>query len=366
MRGDGVYKRPGSPYWYFKRKDSGRWREVSTKARNYNDAKRVRQKAFHDQEEGRLPEGEIARWPFERATTEYLRIAAVRLRPSSVKKESFFLVRPIESFGKLACEVISETHIQRLQADMKVNGCRNSYINLVVGASSRVLRFAKTWRRIQDNVTRLREPKCPIARILTSEQKTRLFQVAASEPRWSVAYAAALIAANTASRGADLRPFRWSDVDFLAREISIPSSKTDAGVRRVPLNEDAFLGFRIMYQRAVHLNIANPISFVFPACEHGHIDATQSQRSWRSAWRSLTKVAGLQGLRFHDLKHQCVTELAENGTPELTILAIAGHVSRRMLEHYSHIRMEAKRKAVHSLPSIVSRGYEESAHPIPN
>ena len=30
---------------------------------------------------------------------------------------------------------------------------------------------------------------------------------------------------------------------------------------------------------------------------------------------------------------------------------IAGHVSKRMLKHYSHIRMEAKRRAVDTLVS---------------
>jgi hypothetical protein len=37
---------------------------------------------------------------------------------------------------------------------------------------------------------------------------------------------------------------------------------------------------------------------------------------------------------------------------------IAGHVSKRMLRHYSHIRMEAKRAA---LESIVSRKANDSA-----
>jgi hypothetical protein len=32
-------------------------------------------------------------------------------------------------------------------------------------------------------------------------------------------------------------------------------------------------------------------------------------------------------------------------------MAIAGHVSREMLEHYSHIRMNAKREAVAALDS---------------
>ena len=73
---------------------------------------------------------------------------------------------------------------------------------------------------------------------------------------------------------------------------------------------------------------------------------------WRTAWRKLTEEAGLQGLRPHDLRHHAITKLAESSeTSEQTIMAIAGHVSREMLEHYSHIRQEAKRKAVESLDS---------------
>jgi hypothetical protein len=38
-------------------------------------------------------------------------------------------------------------------------------------------------------------------------------------------------------------------------------------------------------------------------------------------------------------------------------MAIAGHVSRRMLERYSHIRMEAKRNALEALSSQKRAGY---------
>jgi len=78
-------------------------------------------------------------------------------------------------------------------------------------------------------------------------------------------------------------------------------------------------------------------------------DPTQHVNSWRSAWRTLTKKAGLPGFRFHDLRHCAITQLAEHGTSDSTIMAIAGHVSRRMLERYSHVRMEAKRTAMESL-----------------
>jgi hypothetical protein len=41
--------------------------------------------------------------------------------------------------------------------------------------------------------------------------------------------------------------------------------------------------------------------------------------------------------------------VAESGAGDETIREIAGHVSKRMLKHYSHIRMEAKRKALEAI-----------------
>src|SRR5579863_678221 len=81
--------------------------------------------------------------------------------------------------------------------------------------------------------------------------------------------------------------------------------------------------------------------------------------SWRSAWRTLTKKAGLAGFRFHDLRHCAITQLAESGASDSTIMAVAGHVSRRMLERYSHVRMEAKRQAMEALAaSTKTAGYD--------
>jgi len=38
--------------------------------------------------------------------------------------------------------------------------------------------------------------------------------------------------------------------------------------------------------------------------------------------------------------------LAKSGTNHEVIMSIAGHVSRAMLSRYSHVRMEAKRRAL--------------------
>lgn len=53
--------------------------------------------------------------------------------------------------------------------------------------------------------------------------------------------------------------------------------------------------------------------------------------------------------RWHDNRHTLITELAEVGARDQTIMEIAGHVSRQVLSRYSHIRMEAKRDALEAL-----------------
>ena len=55
------------------------------------------------------------------------------------------------------------------------------------------------------------------------------------------------------------------------------------------------------------------------------------------------------GFRFHDLRHQAITELAESQASDQTIMSIADHVSKKILQHYSHVRLEAKRDALDAL-----------------
>jgi hypothetical protein len=68
-----------------------------------------------------------------------------------------------------------------------------------------------------------------------------------------------------------------------------------------------------------------------------------------TAWRALRDGSGLHGLRFHDLRHTVITELAEMGVADHVLESIRGHLSRRMLEHYSHVRIDAKRQALDAL-----------------
>jgi hypothetical protein len=49
------------------------------------------------------------------------------------------------------------------------------------------------------------------------------------------------------------------------------------------------------------------------------------------------------------LRHHAITELSESLASDQTIMSIAGHVSQRMLAHYSHVRLDAKRRALDGL-----------------
>ncbi len=65
---------------------------------------------------------------------------------------------------------------------------------------------------------------------------------------------------------------------------------------------------------------------------------------WKVAWESARKSAKIS-CRFHYLRQTFISRLAESQASDSTVKALAGHVSRAMMERYSYIRMEAKRLA---------------------
>jgi integrase len=164
------------------------------------------------------------------------------------------------------------------------------------------------------------------------------------------------LALNTTMRDHEIKALRWRQIDLFERELIVGKSKTEAGKgRRIPLNPDAT---KAMVDWANHFPERKPEHYVFPACENARIDTVNPDytrvdssrpiKSWRTAWRHARKAAGLS-VRFHDLRHTAITELAETQASDQTIMAIAGHVSKKMLEHYSHIRMAAKRAALNAI-----------------
>jgi integrase len=164
-------------------------------------------------------------------------------------------------------------------------------------------------------------------------------------------------------RGGELKGLRLRDIDLSGKSIAVQreSTKTDAGRREIPLNETALWAVSRLVDRAQALGASDPEHYLFPAFRFRHTKTGNSggtghdpmchMKTWRTAWRSLRKAAGLPTLRFHDLRHTCITKLAEAGVPDHVLMSISGHISPEMIKHYSHIRSKAKEQAVASIQS---------------
>ena len=127
-------------------------------------------------------------------------------------------------------------------------------------------------------------------------------------------------------------------------------TKTDAGVRSIELNVAALEAVTRLYERAVMLGASKPEHYfaarsIWPRHTRAHdplrgrigFDPTRHQGTFHSAWRSLRKAAGLDGLRFHDLRHSFISMMAERGVPLPVVQSMVGHMSAAVTRHYTHI-----------------------------
>jgi integrase len=322
--------------------------------------------------EGKLTQtsASLARQSFGQAADDYMTARKLELAPASQAKEKQLLVQLRAYFRQEPLKSITAKRISEYRAWRAEQKVGPATLNAELGILRRILKRARLWARVADDIRPLREPST-IGRALTEDEKQRLLKTAVMRPEWETAYLAAVLCLNTTARGCELKGLQWCDVDLFARTLTIRKSKTAAGERMVPLTDVAASALARLRQRAEGLGPAEPSHYVFaaftsrfnfsakrePLDNATSFDPTRHLKSWRSAWRTLTKKAGLPGFRFHDLRHCAITQLAESGAPDSTIMAIAGHVSRRMLERYSHVRMEAKRKAVEALAASTG-GYD--------
>ena len=113
-----------------------------------------------------------------------------------------------------------------------------------------VLKRAKRWSVIADDVHNLPENRNVVGKVMTLAEKQKLFRTAATRPSWLMAFCAAVISVSTTCRKVEILNLRWSNVDLFARVVQIGRSKTAAGHRTIPLNADALNAFARLRQRA--------------------------------------------------------------------------------------------------------------------
>jgi len=357
--------RRGTWYWTDFAVNGQRFRQP-LKTTDWREAEREEKKLVARATDGKLAASsqQFSRLAFGEGADRYIAEREAHLARRSVATEQQRLKVLRAYFGATTLSKITADSILAYIPHRKAASAANRTINMELGILRRILKKAKRWYLVAD------------------DEKLRLLKLAASRPEWQVAYLAAVLALNTTMRSGEIRGLRWRDVDLMERTLTVRRSKTEAGERVLPLNDEAWDAILELRDRA-KASFGENLSadwYVFPHAEGFTAPEPEKPMSgWRTAWRTLTRaiqcpvcerlqspgeacanekckasIRGLKstlaGLRFHDLRHHAITELAESEhTSEQTIMAIAGHVSTRMLRHYSHVRRDAMRSALNSL-----------------
>lgn len=359
----GVYKRGG--VWWYKFRFAGRTIRESTKTTSKTVAREAERQRRRDLEEGynNISDRRDERiQPVSAVAEAYL--DDYKLKHRSGTFAEYAIGHVVRHLGKLllvdvGSDTVKEYQIARLkeQASPKTINEETGFLLRVLGERGDVIRAAL--RRERNLKLRVR----PTAGKAYSErQKAKLLAAAVPESgnptqaksRSPYIRPALQLAFNAGLRDAEIRNLTWAQIDLEKRILTVGRSKTAAGEgRTIPLNNSLFsalVDHSCWYTN--RFGSVDPQWYVFPGRvgtpskgEERPLNPTQPVRSLKTAWKKVKSRAGVDG-RFHDARHTLITELAESGAGDQTIMDIAGHVSRQMLSRYSHIRMEAKRKAL--------------------
>ena len=181
---------------------------------------------------------------------------------------------------------------------------------------------------LSNPVKAVRKPRLPPGRDrrLVGDEEARLLAAAATYGgeigpiiTWAI---------ETAMRRGKISAMRWEHVDQRARvlEIPTPSSRTPGRAKPTPK-------FLPLSTRAIAVLNSLP----------RQIDG----RVWSMRPDSITQVfervceaASIEGLTFHDLRHEATSRLFEKGLNPMEVAAITGHKTLQMLKRYTHLRAE--------------------------
>jgi len=191
-------------------------------------------------------------------------------------------------------------------------------------------------------------PKGKPMRTLTQSEVTDLLIAASSNTHYPIIYTAV----STGLRQAELLGLRWRDIDVASRSISVNrvlykrrgicqfnEPKTAHSRRRVSMTSKLaeFLAeYRLERERLYH-QVCETITLddlVFDNHEGKPVDPGVLTHNFAR----IAKRAGLENVRFHDLRHTFASLMLLRGVPAKVISEALGHASVAFtLQVYSHI-----------------------------
>ncbi len=275
--------------------------------------------------------------------TPYLAGYKLSHRPQSIIFANARLDRVKKSLGNVVLSDLTDDRIRDYVRERRAEGVSGRTINMEIGELSRAV--GRTWRELWPRVKRLEERK-DVGRALSGEEQGALLDGLKnlSTPHLVTLIPLLLL---TGMRAGEALSLTWGQINLMDGTLRVGRAKTANGTgRTIPINHDLasiLAAHRDWFVR----KFGQPLAphHLFPWGKPVPSDPTRHTTDVTWGWDELrkeTKVA----CRLHDLRHTFATHLAENGVSESTMLALMGHMSRAMLERYSHIRIAAKRDAV--------------------
>ena len=281
----------------------------------------------------------------------YLKHYGINHRPKSLLFAAGRLANVKRLLGSVLLSDLTQGRIREYIAARLQEGVSGRTVNMECGELSRAMGtpLSLLWPKV-----RKLEEKKDVGRALSPEEQGQLLTSVAKSGS-PLLPAIVRIALLTGMRSGEILSLTWGQVDLLNRVVTVGKAKTSSGTgRTIPMNDQlagVFTSHRAWF--AIGFGEPLPEQYLFPSGAPVPKDPSKPVLEVKTAWNNLRRNSGVK-CRMHDLRHTVATRMAEVGTPEGTMLSMLGHMSRAMLERYSHIRMAAKRTAVETLTLQIS------------
>lgn len=215
-------------------------------------------------------------------------------------------------------------------------------INRYLATLSHMLNVAKReWRLIERNpvadIAKKKEGRGRV-RFLTDSEREQLLEVCARS-EWPELHTLVILAISTGARRGELINLRWDQVDLKACKAIVTETK-NGEARTLPL-----VGKALEALRAMKLKGSARSEYVFPN-PSGFPGAFEQ---FDHRWYEALSAAGIEGFRFHDLRHCCASYLAANGASLLEIADVLGHKTLAMVRRYSHLTQSHKATVIEKM-----------------
>jgi integrase len=296
--------------------------------------------------------GEIAtttlRKTLEHLGEAYIAEQQVR-RPKSVNFTRYTVGHVTRLLGKKTVGMIDAATVRKFQNDRLKEGAAPKTINDEVIVLLRLCE--ERGDQIRKELKRKRSLRLDVntnvGKAYSITEQDRLLAEADANDRSPHMAFALRLALNGGMRDGEIKNLQWKQIDFAKKILTVGEAKTAAGSgRRIPLNGELLAAFEKhteWYTKQFHE--LRPGWYVFPFGRRGRLNPAKPVTTFKTAWQAIKRKAGVTG-RWHDTRHTVVSQLGEIGASPATIMATVGHVSRQMLERYSHPNVDAQRQAM--------------------